>query len=311
MTKFTQITRTAVLAGVCALAFTGLPMTVQAGDIDVFYDKHECPGAADLGNGNGQGNAYGLTGKIFEVMGGDDDGFATGNMELTTPRGDLAAVPQLVNYQTVHGRPTMSRDYDEKHSDEIFIETLDIPDGHKMLSGWVLFKFKNYGGLSYNDNFYVGDMVGLYDEVNNPTGAGSTIDRSKMRAFGHRIGTILSATNTNGDTMFIKDPTTDITAARLEDVQLISGANGGTTMTLLEQIQQDKMVDFYIQDDTQVDFVAIIGCANGNPDKGNNGNNGNAWGQNGGNPNNNAGGNGNGNGQGNGAPEGVNPGEGE
>lgn len=267
--KLNTVSIAAMMIG--ALSVMSAP--AHADVIDDFAATHECPAVQNPGNGN----AYGQ-GQTVIFRGGVADNYAGGNTEQTTPRADLAALQYIVNYQTAHGHAEPSRDYDERHQNEWFIDTLDIPNGHKMKEGWVLFKARNFGGLSHNDVIYFGNVVDVFNESGNPTGPSGTVDRDKYRAFGHRVNTITSALNGNGVQMFQTDPVTGITYASLEEVELFSSAGG--TPSLLDQIHEDKLVDISLQDDTEVDFVAIIGCMTGNAQ-----NNGNrrTFGQSGGN----------------------------
>lgn len=231
--------------------------------VDDFAALNECAASQNPGGGN----AYGQ-GQTVIFRGGVADNYVSANAEGTTPRADLAALQYIINYQTAHGRPTISRDYDERHQNEWFIETLDIPNGHKMKKGWVLFKARNFGGLSHNDVIYFGNVVDVFNESGNPTGPGGAVDRDKYRAFGHRINTLTVAVNGNGTQMFTTDPVTGITYGSLEEVELFSSAGG--TPSLLDQIHEDRFMDVSLQDDTEVDFVAVVGCMTGNAQ--NNGN---------------------------------------
>lgn len=194
--------------------------------------------------------------------GGMDDSYQSGNSESSSPRAALASVPSIVNYNS--GKAGVTRDYDELHSNEYFLETINVPNAGTMKNGWLVFHLKSNGDrLDHNDNMYFGNFVDQVTEGAAAKATGVPADESKYRTFGSRVNQFLSKTDSQGP-IFQQDSSTGAYYARLDRIKLLSGDHSGTT-TLLEQIKQDGFMDMVVQDDTGVDYVGIIACMEGKP----------------------------------------------
>ena len=152
----------------------------------------------------------------------------------------------------------ITRDYVELHSNEFFLETINVPNAASINSGWLVFHLKANGdSLDHNDAMYFGNY---FDHVN--TGSSNN---AMYRTYSSRVNQFLTKTDSQG-LIFQQDPNTGAYYASLDRLKLNSADHSGTT-TLLEQIKQDGFMDVVVQDDTGVDYVAIIACVDGKPGK--------------------------------------------
>jgi len=194
------------------------------------------------------------------IKGGVDDNYQGGTSETTSPRAALVSYPTSSGYNS--GRAGTTRDYDELHSNEYFLETLNVSNASAMKNGWLVFHLKSNGDrLDGNDNMYFGNFVDQVTEGAAAKASGSPADESKYRTFASRVNQFLTKTDSHGP-IFQQDSATGAYYARLDRVKLISANHSGTD-SLLDQIKQDGFMDMVIQDDTGIDYVAIIACFEG------------------------------------------------
>ena len=190
--------------------------------------------------------------------GGNGDGYQGGSSETTSPRAALLSQTDIASYANRPGINGLTRDYDELHSNEFFLETINVPNAASMNSGWLVFHLKSNGdSLDHNDAMYFGNYV---DHANlGPT------NNSMYRTYSSRVNQFLTKTDNQG-LIFQQDQSTGAYYASLDRLKLNSADHSGTT-TLLEQIKQDGFMDMVVQDDTGIDYVAIIGCVEGKETK--------------------------------------------
>ncbi len=196
---------------------------------------------------------------IRVIKGGNDDNFVGSSGETTSPRSGFNGITGIVNYQTTHNRAGLSRNYDEKHHNEFFIETLNVPGAAQVQKGWVVLKTKDSGGLVTTDSIMLGDVLGYYKEAQDATNEARARNEIEMRVFAKKYTDFRDDVNSFGDPVFKLDTGTGIIYANMADIELRSKAHKGTT-NLLEQMKADGLVDLLIQDDTMVDFFAIVTC---------------------------------------------------
>ena len=110
---------------------------------------------------------------------------------------------------------------------------------------------------------YFGNYVDQANEGAAAQTSGNPADQSKYRTFSSRVNQFLTKTDNQG-LIFQQDPNTGAYYASLDRLKLNSADHSGTT-TLLEQIKQDGFMDMVVQDDTGIDYVAIITCVEGKP----------------------------------------------
>lgn len=243
----TYLTTLKILGGTAiALAFSS---TAKAGPIESLNKRVKCVSCEQL-DLSGRPNIQNHQSTIFQ--GGNDDSYQGGNAEATSPRAALTSLSNVTTYANRPGINGLTRDYDELHSNEFFLETINVPNAATMKNGWLVFSLKSNGdSLDHNDNMYFGNFV-------DHTNLGPT-DSSKYRSFSSRVNQFLTKSDSQG-LIFTQDSATGAYYARLDRVKLYNG-----TETLLDQIKQDGFMDMVVQDDTGIDYVAIIACVEGKP----------------------------------------------
>lgn len=257
----THLFKLKILSGI-ALAIT-LTNTASANTIEKLSQNVKCQACTqtDL---SGKPIYKNLQKQVFS--GGNGDGYQGGNSEATSPRAALLSQTGITTYANRPGINGLTRDYDELHSNEFFLETINVPNAASINSGWLVFHLKSNGdSLDHNDAMYFGNYVDQANEGAAAQTSGNPADQSKYRTFSSRVNQFLTKTDNQG-LIFQQDPNTGAYYASLDRLKLNSADHSGTT-TLLEQIKQDGFMDMVVQDDTGIDYVAIIGCIEGKETK--------------------------------------------
>lgn len=188
---------------------------------------------------------------------GRNDNFSGSGSEKPSPRTGFNNITAITGYNS--GRSGITRDYDEMHANEFFIETLQVQNASQIQKGWIAFSAKDRGGLVTTDSIYMGDVLGHFQESQLATQQNRPRNDIHARVFAKKYTDFRTQVNAFADPVFKYDNASGLIWANLSDIELISKSHSGTT-NMLEQIKTDGLTDFLIQDDTGVDFVAIITC---------------------------------------------------
>ena len=193
--------------------------------------------------------------KVSVVKKGKDDNYS-GSKEATSPRALFNSITAISNFQSSHNKSGISRNYDEGHQNEYFVETIQVPKADKIQKGWIVMRFRDAGGLASTDNVMIGDVAGWMAKRQTQ---GNGADKVYARLFAKKYPDFKNEINPYGSQVWKIHQPTNIVYASLKDVELISKSHSGTS-NLLEQLKTDGLIDVVIQDDTEIDFVGIVRC---------------------------------------------------
>jgi hypothetical protein len=184
------------------------------------------------------------------LIGGREDSFDQSDEEPARINPKRLPNPYLETIRDAQNGMMTLRDYDESGQDKLFIDYFDVPGG--IVSAQLVLVQKPFGSQTY-DGLRLGDMT-------NPQRIDNGDPFIGVPAFNFGFGN-------NQPEPIQNDKASGLLVLDLAVPAFISGSlnNGitapyGTVLDYLNQSSRPDVLDIQIQDDTAVDFVALLLC---------------------------------------------------
>jgi hypothetical protein len=184
------------------------------------------------------------------LIGGREDGFDQSDDEPASINPARLPNPYLETIRDAQNGMMTLRDYDEGGQDKLFIDYFDVPRG--IVSAQIVLVQKPFGSQAY-DGLKLGDL-------NNQKRTGNGDPFIGLPAFDFGFGNSRPAPIQN-------DKASGLLVLDLAVPAFISGslndgtsAPYGTVLDYLNQTSRPDVLDIQIQDDTAIDFVALVMC---------------------------------------------------
>jgi hypothetical protein len=184
------------------------------------------------------------------LMGGREDGFDQSDNEPARINPARFPNPYLETIRDTQNGMMTLRDYDEGGQDKVLIDYFDVPRG--IVSGQLVLVQKPFGSQTY-DGLKLGDLQNLRLTKDSDPFFG-------MAAFNFSF-------DKNRPAPIQDDRTSGLLVLDLAVPAFVSGsvsdgieAPYGSMLGYLNQVSRPDVLDIQIQDDTAVDFVALVMC---------------------------------------------------
>lgn len=169
---------------------------------------------------------------------GVPDGFNPANTENSSPAASITGLTDIVNYLSNVNQPALAN-YDSLSTNHPFGDSTTQAFMSNVSSGQVHIGMFANGEIDGNDTVKIGDMPSIFSGATARDGFDASIGSLNWQQ-----------TNVpNSTTIYTQD---------MGNINFVGG--GFNSSNLLEHVSSGNLIDFYVEDDTGIDFITMEVC---------------------------------------------------